>query len=203
MIEVPTRAPIDWSRIGRAVEFYVRQGFTYVETPWRVFADVVTATKPPEATPFRCRLSASRPDILVGSAEQGLLSVASTLNPDGHYVSVSPCFRDNEVDDIHFSDFMKVELMVFEPAAAPSWTSHHLLDAAQRLMYELGLVTTVADTDIGVDLVSEADGIEVGSYGWRRAVISGVERTWAYGTGLAEPRFSQALSRQHHSKENR
>ena len=138
--------------------------------------------------------------MLVGSAEQGLLSIISTLQPNGQYVSVSPCFRDNEVDELHFSDFVKVELMVVAPKPSPRWTSHRLLDVAQRFMHGSGLFTATIATDIGVDLVSQDGGVEVGSYGWRHATVDGVERTWAYGTGLAEPRFSQALDRQRRTK---
>jgi hypothetical protein len=44
----------------------------------------------------------------------------------------------------------------------------------------------IVQTEIGHDI--ELNSIEIGSYGWRqhRDII------WAYGTGLAEPRFSIA-----------
>lgn len=198
--EIPTRARVNWCHIADAVEFYERHGFVYVETPWRVHDDVVTATKPPEAVPFRCRFDdATRPDVLVGSAEQGLLSIATQLRPNGLYVSVSPCFRDNEVDELHFSDFVKVELMVWEPKIL-MLSVYKLLNQAEALAQANDLDVECIETDGNGSFDLMAGGIEIGSYGWRRATIDGIERTWVYGTGLAEPRFSQALARQHRTK---
>jgi hypothetical protein len=45
---------------------------------------------------------------------------------------------------------------------------------------------TIVKTEIGHDI--ELNGIEIGSYGWRQ----NQDIIWAYGTGLAEPRFSIA-----------
>lgn len=182
------RAPIDWSRLGRATDFYRRLGFVSIETPWRVHRSVVDATIPKCAHPFRCDLDPTRPNYLVGSAEQGFLSIMSTLTP-GPYQSLSPCFRDNEIDELHFSDFMKLEICVVggrDDAAAM------LGLAAELFAQSEGLRVHQMSTDIGFDLVNDED-IEVGSYGWRRVVVDGIEHTWAYGTGLAEPRFSQAI----------
>ncbi len=110
-------------------------------------------------------------------------------------MSTSPCFRDNEVDDIHFSDFMKVELCVVAPKLSPAWTAKRVGDAAHQFARTEGLFVSTVNTDIGFDIVSD-NGIEIGSYGWRHAEIGGAEQVWAYGTGLAEPRFSQALQQQ-------
>lgn len=195
-LEALTRHPINWQRIGRAISFYENAGFTNIETPWRVHDDFVRATKPPSATPFRCALAdLNRPNVLVGSAEQGLLSIMSTLAL-GCYQSTSPCFRDNEVDDIHFSDFIKVELCCVLPTGQDKprygeWAANKLGEAAKRFAASEGCTAERIETEIGFDLIF--NGIEIGSYGWRSVVIDDNEYEWAYGTGLAEPRFSQAL----------
>ena len=189
MRESPRRALIDWSRLGRAVNFYKGFGFQQIETPWRITQAVYDATAPQTATPFRCRLDGDRPDILVGSAEQGLLEVMWSLRR-GNYLSVSPCFRDNEVDETHFSDFMKVELCVVDPSSdAHEWLGVLATGFAKSEAARSERVPT----DSGFDLY--CGGIEIGSYGIRSASIDGRTFTWAYGTGLAEPRFSQAVQR--------
>ena len=189
MQEIPRRALIDWSRLGRAVNFYKGFGFQQIETPWRITQAIFDATAPQTATPFRCRLDGDRPDILVGSAEQGLLEMMWSLQR-GNYLSVSPCFRDNEVDETHFSDFMKVELCVVDPSPdANEWLGFLATGFAEGEGAKIERVVT----NSGFDLYS--GGIEIGSYGIRSAVLDGHTYTWAYGTGLAEPRFSQAIRR--------
>jgi hypothetical protein len=47
----------------------------------------------------------------------------------------------------------------------------------------------IVATDEGYDI--NINGIEVGSYGFREIG----DFMWVYGTGLAEPRFSQAVGR--------
>lgn len=46
------------------------------------------------------------------------------------------------------------------------------------------------------DLMGQKNGvrIELGSYGWRTVGLPFGVRTWYYGTGIAEPRFSQVLT---------
>ena len=51
-------------------------------------------------------------------------------------------------------------------------------------------VPTAVKTDEGYDL--EINGIEVGSYGARYHAKIG---WWAYGTGLAEPRYTTAMNK--------
>lgn len=189
MREIPRRALIDWARLGRAVNFYKGCGFQQIETPWRITQAIYDATAPQTATPFRCRLTGDRPDILVGSAEQGLLEIMGSLRR-GNYLSVSPCFRDNEVDETHFSDFMKIELCVVNPSTdAHEWLGVLATDFAKSEGAKIKRVVT----DSGFDLY--CNDIEIGSYGIRSAFIDNQTFTWAYGTGLAEPRFSQATQR--------
>jgi hypothetical protein len=67
---------------------------------------------------------------------------------------------------------------------------------AESFFKSEGLRVAHATTDIGTDLVTQSDQIEIGSYGMRSVVINNVTYKWSYGTGLAEPRFSQALNKQ-------
>jgi elongation factor P--beta-lysine ligase len=186
------REVIDWQRCARAIDFYQSVGFKYIETPWRVRKEIVDATIPARATPFVIATNADYTH-LVGSAESGFLQmVVDGVLKRGHaYVSASPCFRDNEDDEIHFKDFFKIELFSFTPELC-----RELMKYAEFFFKSEGLRVAHAITDIGTDLVTQTDQIEIGSYGMRSVVINNVTYKWSYGTGLAEPRFSQALNKQ-------
>lgn len=49
------------------------------------------------------------------------------------------------------------------------------------------------ETSAGWDV--EVDGVEVGSYGHNELRDGDAPFVWVYGTGLAEPRLSQAIAR--------
>jgi len=199
---------IDYTLVGRAVEIYDIKGYSYVETPWWVSTEAMYSTIPNTIRTFcidihkpGIRRSDEEPEgYLVGSAEQGL--VEQMLNgslKSGKYVAAGPCFRNEPVvDDLHLTSFFKVELMFY---MLPSDTIHYsvdeliyeaLLDARQTMEFlakKAGIprfIKTVT-TDIGYDLT--LNDIEVGSYGYR--TYQG--HHWVYGTGLALPRFNQAL----------
>lgn len=182
-------AVLDWQRIARAHAFYQSKGYVYVEVPWAVKAATVAATIPPDARPL-CVADADA--ILIGSAEQGILDLIwnQGFQPEqgARYFSVSPCFRGETtlVQGVTQLTFMKVELFSL---ASPTAMLVLTCDAARFLTSEGGLLSR-AETPEGLDLF--CGGMEVGSYGTRTKF----GLSWAYGTGLAEPRFSSALSQQ-------
>lgn len=190
--------PVNWSRISRAVEFYQGLGFKYIDTPWFVDQEVGMITCPSEK--FMVRTNKERqnknrrviPQTLVGSAEQGFLQMAlEGLLTSVNYVSAGPCFREEPVyDELHLPQFFKVELFVrCNDQADGRFAASELLYRAKRFMEDqTAMKINVVEEGHGWDL--ELNGIEIGSYGYRYAEGIGY---WAYGTGLAEPRFSQAL----------
>jgi hypothetical protein len=197
-----TRHRIDWSLVGRAVAHYESAGFKYVEVPWIVHNSTVNATLPEGKEPFLINrpwsdMHAYTPT-LVGSAEQGFLQMMldGKLGP-GRYVTASPCFRDDEVDELHHKDFFKVELCTVLNHMAPYEYVRSLAveaDAFFRSVFRrAGTLPAehlqMVETAIGLDI--ELGGIEIGSYGAR--YYEG--HHWVYGTGLAEPRFSQAMAK--------
>jgi hypothetical protein len=111
----------------------------------------------------------------------------------GSYVTASPCFRDDEVDELHFKDFFKVELSVVLNRMAPYEYVRSLAVEADVFFRRTGTLPAehlrMVETPIGLDI--ELGGIEIGSYGAR--YYEG--HHWVYGTGLAEPRFSQAMAK--------
>lgn len=170
---------IDYTKIARAVDYYKTCGFVYIDVPWIISERTLRITKPPHARCFSTLFGC-----LVASGEQSFLEIRNEL--DGKYQCVTPCFRDEkEVDDLHRNYFMKVELIETNPAD---------IDRAywDMLVYAKGFFehydfVDIVDTDEGKDIF--INGIEVGSYGIRAYK----DFRWVFGTGVAEPRLSQAL----------
>ena len=182
---------IRWQYLSRAFTYY---SFIYkpIEVPWIVSEKAIRATLPPEKIPFQ-----TSGGYLVGSAEQSFIELTLTGNLNcGKYVACSPCFRDEQEDDLHQKTFMKVELF-HRFSSRPSDNNiqnniaNMIADAkccfkALNAKLDNNIIKTLK-TDEGFDL--EINGIEVGSYGYREFD----DIYWVYGTGLAEPRFSIAL----------
>lgn len=175
---------MEWARVGRAIYHFESNGYVYVEVPWAVEPSITQITTPNGVLSHKV----GEKD-LVGSAEQSFLSMllGGTL-PRGKYVTCTPCFRSEPVlDALHQQAFLKVELI--DARHGPDYLA--LLKDAQRFFMGEGVSTvrSVKQDSRNIcwpqeDLV--AKGVELGSYGRREHG----DLTWAYGTGLAEPRFS-------------
>lgn len=174
---------VDWGRLAEAVRFYEARGYARREVPWFVPRDIQEITCPfPQNI-----MSVAGLGCLVGSAEQAFLALAlaGDIVP-GRYLALTPCFRDEPEDVTHTKTFMKVELFACGPEDQMWAEAERMRDDALAFMTGAGRLPDTVETPAGWDL--EICGVEVGSYGTRRA--RGL--TWAYGTGLAEPRFSYA-----------
>lgn len=172
-----------WNVISEAIDFYKSLGFKYVETPW--FVDMATVCITCNNVDAMQILPSGQ--VLVGSAEQGFLQLAIDKQLEGtNFVSCSPCFRIEEPDELHHLQFLKVELFVLCGSESEAiFASKELVFRARKFMGFKN--TVVVETNDGFDI--EINGIEVGSYGARYDQSVG---WWAYGTGVAEPRFTQA-----------
>lgn len=175
---------IDYRNVSKAIDYYERCGFRYVEVPWVVSDDAINVTLPAGAVATRCQFGP-----LVGSAEQSFIHMMQRdeLRP-GRYCAASPCFRDEPVlTELTRRTFFKVELIDFgdpDPVA----TTHDLMQTALSFYRGLpgGFTAEPLPTREGVDIC--LGGIELGSYGYREW---GPFR-WVYGTGYADPRFTSA-----------
>jgi hypothetical protein len=200
---VPSRHPIDWGFLADARDFYSRRGYQYIEVPWVVRQEITELTIPDGALPF----VVDNYGDLAGSAEQSFVQMKiDKVIPAGKYQTITPCFRDDVVDELHQKHFMKLELIDFR-------TKQHsyeeiLNDAFDFCKFHLNrLIPPGADGGrLEIEEVTEDqkdinfyakwwDGfmfnpIELGSYGTRRVEHNGNTYSWNYGTGLAEPRFS-------------
>lgn len=168
-----------YGRIAHALSFYRDLGFVWIDTPWVVSGEAtgVTCKSPNE----ECHGG-----FLVGSAEQGFIQLAQHgVLRAGRYVSAGPCFRFGDAGQPgKHPYFFKVELLI-----ADSNDHRSLREAAELFMQQYTTVQAVSTAD-GEDL--EANGIEVGSYGSRQH--ASLPYPISYGTGLAEPRFSEAMA---------
>ena len=178
---------IDWQLIGDAVSFYKSVGFEYIEVDWWVTNRVHEITCPKNTKQFHASMAKFSDAFFVGSAEQSLLQMIldRKLGP-GKYVAVSPCFRDEiEYNDTTRRAFIKVELMHYDATDAEP-----LLEVARKFM-ERYINTKLIETHEGRDIYAAKANFELGSYGVRKHKL--IKYPWAYGTGIAEPRFSHVL----------
>lgn len=188
-------SPDALARLARCLAYWQREGCQYVALPWLAPARYTDATKPP---------CVSTPDLvtpygnLLASGEQAFLMLADQGRLQGsRFVGWTPCFREEAFDETHHFYFTKVEVFVrcsseqamptlLELVAhARAWLRSEVLHAGGDLQ-DLSTVCVAPDQ---FDL--ELRGVEVGSYGIRQ--FAGF--CYVYGTGCAEPRFTQALRR--------
>ncbi len=174
--------PIRWDLVSKSIEFYVKKGYSYVELPWVIPIEYVRTTLPKSKAPFQ-----TLGGTLVGSAEQSFLyTFDQGLIRRKKYVAATPCFRDDVEDETHQRTFFKVELIDFELDQQPIHMALTVLNNFRNLAPSS--LFSISTTEEGLDV--ESKGIELGSYGVRT-----FNRTpYIYGTGLAEPRFSQVTT---------
>lgn len=186
---------INYERLTQAVEYYQIAGFQMLPVPWIVPDWAIDATLPQGEKPTRTQYGA-----LVGSAEQSFVYLTNRDRggeldelsiPKGRYVAMSPCFRCDPDDSIHYKYFMKAEVFSTDP---DDLTAKGLLSVVNLAIeyfsrHVPGGVQLVRTGDESYDILSIKGGLELGSYGIRRHPNLG---EWLYGTACAEPRMGQA-----------
>jgi hypothetical protein len=207
--------PAQYSRLLKALQYYQKFGYTYVDVPWAVNKEAIMITKPTwvsEETmpkysvhydvPYT-RGEKLPPTVLypVASAEQSFLQLQMDRLASGDdrdtnaYVTITPCFRNEpRLDDLHQPYFMKVELIDWL-IGHEDQDLHEMIQLAVEHFSEYITVDVIENKEPNAgkwafDIVSRRGRIELGSYGIRQADEVG---TWIYGTGLAEPRLTYAL----------
>lgn len=175
---------IDYGKLFHALEFYKGKGFTYQDVPWSVTPIVSAITRPEQTEDFY--LSDT---VLVASAEQSFLQLMSDNRlTQGCYCAMTPCFRDETVDELHGQYFMKVELI--DTLHISELRLFAIMFAAHEFFTHYLPCHTEKTGDFSYDIVANGTDIELGSYGIR----SHGKLDWIYATGCAEPRLSYALN---------
>lgn len=171
---------IDIGLINTAYLYYLLRGYQPLTAPMLVDKDIVELTLPTDRKAHK-----HLDKYYVGSAEQSFYQlIKGGFKPDGSYMMLTPCQRSEINDELHLDIFLKVELV--------STNKHYTVIAKDVHDFYTALgqsaeVIVPKNDPSNIDL--EINDIEVGSFGFREYngyIIN-------YGTGLALPRYSQAI----------
>lgn len=182
---------LNFRLIGAAQEFYENAGYKPIAVPWVIDEDYVAETKP-EGVEFYSTLGG----VLVTSAEQSFIQMLDRgWDEPGSYQATTPCFRDEDHDNLHSPYFMKTEL--FDNENVTVARLHEMIGTALTFFNSMspGLAKMEDMGDGTFDIVGVKTGLELGSYGIRERK----NFSWIYGTGIALPRFEQVETKE---KEN-
>lgn len=183
---------INYQIIHNSIDFYEKYGFSRIESPWTITKEICDITKPEGATLFSIQ---EKNKVLVASGEQSFLYLYNKgFLPKGRFQTTTPCFRDEKFDLLHTKYFIKNELIITDNVNIENLFN---LVTISRTFFEsyfgktikIENTTPVNQPNSSFDLTY--DGIELGSYGIRKCDFL----TWIYGTGVAEPRFSNTLKK--------
>lgn len=182
---------IDIKLIYNAISHYKNIGFKMISVPSCVDLESTLHSIPLEKREYikpiaRNKLCGS---YYVGSAEQSFIYLYSkNLIDEGYYMAITPCVRDEIEDELHLGLFLKIELILI---------GEENIDKMLNFSYSFfkKLSDNLKIVDSGNKLFEKdimINDIEVGSYGIGQ-MLDG--KVYTYGTGIAEPRLSLALSR--------
>lgn len=212
---------IDFNILNHSIFYYKLKKYEYIEVPWLVDEDISNLTKPDNKKNFYVN-----DKTIVASAEQSFLQLIKENKLEyGNYITTTPCFRDEIVDDLHNQYFMKTELMIFNTSDNLLSIFHDVLNMCLSFFnqyIDAKILHTLSNTyyqhDISYtdilnivsnnndkldqkiyefDIVINIDqlNIELGSYGIRSRSINNKTISWIYATGCAEPRLSNAIKK--------
>lgn len=168
---------IDADLLMKAMSFYQALGYKPIPAPMLVDKDIVELTLP-KGNEAREHLG----KYYVGSAEQSFYQlIKDGMKPDGSYMMITPCERDEVEDELHLGIFLKVELV------STVKTRYEILKDASDFLSDNRIGNSWVETEGGgFDL--EVNGIEVGSYGANKYLGHNIK----FGTGIALPRLTKA-----------
>lgn len=181
---------IDLALMHRAIQHYMKIGCSLASVPYLVDPDVMDWTCPEGV--IDKRLTHSNGKQYVASAEQSFLQMekeGKIGEEQPPMLALTPCYRDESVlDDTHLNIFLKLEIFIYNPKTLDMDIT--LAAIMKQFFMKEGLKTQVISTFEGFDVLT-LEGLELGSFGYR---VSPKGVPYVYGTGLAEPRASYALS---------
>lgn len=196
---------IDYGVLSEASAYYASAGFARVDAPWLVSHEISGVTRPPEADDYVVKKSSeTKTKSFVASGEQSLLYLINKghLPSTGMFHTITPCMRNESFDETHTKYFMKCELIRYWPVGQLTDIENYILSTMRcaRSFFISGSGFQIEDehmriektSDVSFDIVLDCGRygeIELGSYGYRECGFC----EWIYGTGVAEPRFSNSL----------
>jgi hypothetical protein len=183
---------IDYNLLASSCDYYEIHNFKRIELPWTVTPEIDDITRPTDSLPFELKHNGKR---LIASGEQGFLyQYCKNYLPLGKFQSVTPCYRFESYNFTHQKNFIKNELIITDEVnndkldwiikTAFNFFKLHLPD-----LFHDNLKVIKINDSYDIVLVINKIEYELGSYGIRKCEFL----KWIYGTGLAEPRFSNLL----------
>jgi hypothetical protein len=184
-----SRPLIDYQILSQAINFYSVIGYKQVEVPWSVVHWIDDITRPKNKHEFRIKGTNYN---LCGSGEQGFINNISLYECEEKLFTVTPCFRDEKIDILHQSSFLKLELGIKSlNEKSAKYNVQKMISDASYFFESQKCTPIVSELENGsFDIFSPdklSNLIELGSYGYRKIYN---DMFWCYGTGLALPRFS-------------
>lgn len=182
---------IDLALIHKATQWYMDKGCLLTSVPYLVDPDIMDSTCPEGVIDKRFTHVEGKQ--YVASAEQSFLQ----MEKDGKFtidqspmIALTPCYRDEAIlDETHLNIFLKLEIFEYNPESVSA--DYFWANEMRNFLWENGLNTQIKPTDLGFDVLDRF-GLELGSFGYR---VSPKGVKYVYGTGLAEPRASLAISK--------
>lgn len=178
---------IDTDLVFKALQFY-QTNFNLIKVPMCVGFESILHTLPKGRIPL-LRDNSDDPQectYYVGSAEQSFIEMYSQGKiGKGYYAAITPCQRNEQEDETHFTIFLKLELIIIGHHCLPEMLSHVKMFLESEDIDWKVVPSDNKETEVDI----EVNNIEVGSYGIN-VMPDGTPYT--YGTGIAEPRLSYA-----------
>lgn len=185
---------VNYRRLLESIDYYNYRGYEKINLPWIIDEKYIKLTYE-DCNKFIIKDGRA----LLGSAEQAFLREVSENNLEGQFQCLTPCFRNDDEDELHFEYFMKNELFVYNKKY--NFKDYELiLEEMVKNVYdffeEQTYLSTLKIVETPESLLSYdilLNGIEVGSYLIREIEFEGRKIMYVCGTGLAEPRFETAM----------
>jgi hypothetical protein len=175
---------INYKILDESINFYEKNGFSRVESPWTVTQQISQITKPQDKIDFEIKHNGK---VLVASGEQSFLYLyLKGFLPKGRFQTITPCFRYESFDFLHTKYFIKNELIDTKDVSDKNLES--IVQTCLEFFQKYLPGSEVVKTEFGYDI--EWKGYELGSYGIRSCEFL----DWIYATGVAEPRFSSLIN---------
>ena len=185
---------VNYRRLLESIDYYNYRGYEKINLPWIINEKYIKLTYK-DCNKFIIKDGRA----LLGSAEQAFLREVSENNLEGKFQCLTPCFRNDDEDELHFEYFMKNELFIYNREynfKGYELILEEMIINAYNFFEEQSYLPTLKIVDTSESLLSYdilLNDVEVGSYLIREIEFEGKKIMYTCGTGLAEPRFETAM----------
>ena len=177
---------VNYRRLLESIDYYNYRGYEKINLPWIINEKYIKLTYK-DGNKFIIKDGRA----LLGSAEQAFLREVFENNLEGQFQCLTPCFRNDDEDELHFEYFMKNELFVYNEKYNfnnyKSVIEKMITDVYEFFENQTYLSTIkIIETDeslLSYDIL--LNDVEVGSYLIREIEFEGKKIMYACGTGFS------------------